>query len=180
LRQDPNVIMIGELRDSETAAVAAAASICGQLVMTSIHANDTLTAIERLIELGSPRHTVSAGLTAVIAQRLVRRLCARCRIAHTPGPTVRAEFGLEDGTCLYRAQGCATCRGEGYLGRTAIFEALTVSDELRSLIAAGAPLRLCERGSCNSMRTDGLKKALAGDTTLDEVRRVVPPRREAA
>ncbi|HZZ66180.1 MAG TPA: GspE/PulE family protein [Candidatus Baltobacteraceae bacterium] len=180
LRQDPNVIMVGELRDDETAAVACAASICGQLVMTSIHANDTLTAIGRLIELGAARHTVSAGLTAVIAQRLVRRLCARCRIAHSPGPATRAEFGLGEGICVFRAQGCAACAGEGYLGRTAIFEALTVSEGLRSLISAGAPLGLCDRAPLDAMRADGLNKVLAGDTTLDEVLRVVPPRRDAA
>lgn len=180
LRQDPNVVMVGELRDGETAAVAAAASICGQLVMTSIHANDALTAIERLIELGAPRHTVSAGLMAVIAQRLVRRLCSRCRIPHSPEPAVCATFGLNDGTRVYRAQGCVDCDDQGYKGRTGIFETLLVSDDLRSKIACAAAMRLDDGASREPMMADGLAKVFAGETTLDELRRLLPATREAS
>jgi general secretion pathway protein E len=162
LRQDPNVIMVGEMRDEETAAVAASASLSGQLVLTTLHSSDAPKAIERLVELGVSRHTIAAGVTAIIAQRLVRRLCSSCR---TP---------FEGG---YRANGCAACGGFGYSGRVALFECIFVDDAMRRLIAEGgssvALADLARERGYEPMIVDGMRRIASGDTTFDELRRVL-------
>jgi type II secretory ATPase GspE/PulE/Tfp pilus assembly ATPase PilB-like protein len=138
LRQDPNVIMLGEMRDEETATVAASASLSGQLVMTTLHAKDAPTAIDRLADLGVSRQTIAAGLSAVVAQRLVRRLCERCRVPYQISAAAASEFGVRAGTVVYRPVGCEACGQTGYSGRTAIFESLFIDEAVRALIAAGA------------------------------------------
>ena len=177
LRQDPNVIMVGEMRDQETAAVAASASLSGQLVLTTLHSNDAPKAVERLVELGVSRHTISAGLSAIIAQRLVRRLCAHCRMPCVAGGERSREFNLEPGVRLYSAGGCAVCSGSGYTGRLAIFECVFIDDSMRRCIADGEPgvalAALARRNGYEPMLVDGIAKAIAGDTTLDELRRVL-------
>ena len=177
LRQDPNVIMVGEMRDQETAAVAASASLSGQLVLTTLHSNDAPKAVERLVELGVSRHTISAGLSAIIAQRLVRRLCAHCRMPFVAGGELSREFNLEPGVRLYSAGGCAVCSGSGYTGRLAIFECVFIDDSMRRCIADGEPgvalAALARRNGYEPMLVDGIAKAIAGDTTLDELRRVL-------
>lgn len=177
LRQDPNVIMVGEMRDQETAAVAASASLSGQLVMTTLHSNDAPKAVERLVELGVSRQTISAGLSAIIAQRLVRRLCEHCRKPFAVGADVSREFGLGTQVRLYSAEGCAACGGSGYAGRLAVFECVFVDDAIRRCIADGdsgvALTALARRNGYEPMLVDGIRKTLAGDTTLDELRRVL-------
>ncbi|HUA09695.1 MAG TPA: GspE/PulE family protein [Candidatus Acidoferrales bacterium] len=155
LRQDPNVIMLGEMRDTESASVAMSAALSGQLVMTTLHASDAPRAIERLAELGLGRQTLAAGLSAVISQRLVRRLCRDCR----------------------RAAGCEHCGGTGYRGRTAIFEFLPMTDAIRSMIAQGSPpLSLAEiamRSGYEPMMSAGASLVAGGETSRGELERVL-------
>lgn len=176
LRQDPNVIMVGEMRDEETAAVAASASLSGQLVLTTLHSNDAPKAIDRLVELGVSRHTISAGLSAIVAQRLVRRLCPACREPFQITGTLAREFGTQNGVCAYRAAGCDACTG-GYAGRLAIFEVIFMNDAMRSCVADGrssvAFAEIARECDYEPMLAHGLRRVLAGDTTLDEVRRVL-------
>lgn len=177
LRQDPNVIMVGEMRDAETAGVAASASLSGQLVLTTMHSNDAPKAIDRLVELGVARHTIAAGLSAIVAQRLVRRLCAVCRTPFTVSGAAARELSLKERAQAYRANGCASCSGSGYSGRVAIFECIFVDDEMRRCIADGKPsVVLADVAGKNGyvpMLDDGLGRVLAGDTTFDELRRVL-------
>ncbi len=177
LRQDPNVIMVGEMRDEETAAVAASASLSGQLVMTTLHANDAPKTIDRLVELGVSRHTVAAGLTAIIAQRLVRRLCNDCKRPFEITGALAKEFNLREGLMSYHANGCDHCENSGYRGRTALFECLFIDDAMRALIAGGGSTvslaELARERDCSPMIADGLRRALFGETSLDELRRVL-------
>jgi type II secretory ATPase GspE/PulE/Tfp pilus assembly ATPase PilB-like protein len=177
LRQDPDVIMVGEMRDDETAGVAATASLSGQLVLASLHANDAPKTIDRLIELGVARHTIAAGLTAVVSQRLVRRLCMQCRKPYEAAEAIAREFALQKGALVYRASGCAACRGTGYRGRSALFEYLFIDDTMRAMIADGASsveLRdAAKKRGYEPMFADGLRLALLGQTSLEELRRVL-------
>jgi general secretion pathway protein E len=177
LRQDPNVIMVGEMRDRETAGVAASASLSGQLVMTTLHSSDAPRALDRLVELGIERHTIAAGLSAVIAQRLVRTLCKRCKVLYTAGVASANEFGIAAGTPAYRAAGCNDCDGRGYAGRTALFEAIFIDDTMRALIAEGgssvALRAIASTRGYEAMAAQGLRKALSGETSFEELRRVL-------
>ncbi len=177
LRQDPNVIMVGEMRDEETAAVASSASLSGQLVMTTLHANDAPKTIDRLVELGVSRHTISAGLTAIIAQRLVRRLCPDCRTPIAISATTAREFNVREGLVAYRPNGCVRCENSGYNGRTALFECLFMDDAMRALIAEGgssvALAELAREGDYVPMIADGVRRTLCGQTSFEELRRVL-------
>ena len=177
LRQDPNVIMVGEMRDEETASVAASASLSGQLVMTTLHSNDAPRSIDRLLELGVARHTIAAGLTAIVAQRLVRRLCRHCKTAVAAAPLFANCLGIAAGTQVYEPRGCASCRDSGYSGRAALFEVMFVEDSLRTLIGsggAGVDLRgaAWELGY-RPMVEDGARRVMAGETSLAEIERVL-------
>jgi type IV pilus assembly protein PilB len=177
LRQDPNVIMVGEMRDRETAAVAASASLSGQLVMTTLHSSDAPRALDRLIELGVERHTIAAGLSAVVAQRLIRTLCRRCKVPHRVEGATAADFGIATGTQTFRAGGCSECDGLGYTGRVALFEAVFIDDAMRTLIADGGS-SVALRATASScgyepMAASGIRYALAGETSLEELRRVL-------
>jgi type IV pilus assembly protein PilB len=177
LRQDPNVIMLGEMRDAESASVAMSAALAGQLVMTTLHASDAPRAIERLLELGLKPQTMAAGLSVIVAQRLVRRLCAHCRRAATPDATLRRVFRLDRSAATFEAIGCSKCGGSGYRGRTGIFELLPVTSSIRSAIARGdVSLALC--GTVPSepyepMISDGIARVLNGETSLRELQRVL-------
>lgn len=177
LRQDPDVIMVGEMRDTETAEVAVQAAMTGHLVFSTLHTNDAVGAIARLLDLGIPEYLIAATLDGVLAQRLVRRICPSCRTvdraAHVAG-TVPSE--LRDGV-LMRGDGCAACRGLGYRGRIGIFELLVVSEEVKDAITRRCSRselrRIAEAHGLRPLATDGWAKVRAGLTTLDEVSRVV-------
>ena len=165
LRQDPDVVMIGEIRDLETAQIAVQASLTGHLVFATLHTNDAVSAVNRLVDMGVEPFLLASSLIGVVAQRLVRRLCLECRT-----PFVR------DGTTFYAPQACPACNRSGYRGRTGIYELLTVDDELRRLIhdrASESALRAhaLSRGM-RSLRDDGMRWAEQGVVSLEEVVRV--------
>lgn len=168
MRQDPNVVMVGEMRDRETAAVGISAALTGQLVLTTLHSNDAPRTIERLIELGVDRHAIASALTVVLAQRLVRRLCEGCR---RPVP------GAASGGPAYAPLGCAVCQGTGYVGRVGVFEILVMDDALRDAIAGGASsvqiAALGREAGYRPMFEDGMRLVARGETTAEELRRVV-------
>jgi len=175
MRQDPNVVMIGEMRDGETAGVAVSAALAGQLVFTTLHANDAPRTIERLVDLGVPRHALAAGLSAVVAQRLVRTLCTSCRRA-VPIPPARG-VSADGAQHWFEPAGCRSCANTGFLGRTAVYELLEVDDQLREAIAGGVSsatlARLARQTGYAPMFRDGLDKVAAGLTSFDELNRVV-------
>jgi len=181
LRQDPNVIMIGEIRDAETAQIAIQASLTGHLVLSTLHTNDSASAVTRLIDMGIEPYLICSSVIAVVAQRLVRVVCPGCRQAYAADRKVLAllekcETQSISDTELYCGQGCRDCFNTGYLGRTGIFEMLTIGDDMKELITdkAGAHVikeRAVENGT-RTLRDDGLGKVLAGVTTVEEVCRV--------
>lgn len=177
LRQDPNVIMIGEMRDSETATVATSAALCGQVVLTTLHSNDALCAFERLVELGLSPRGVAASVTAILSQRLVRRLCVRCKRKGVAG--ISAEpFGIRSGSVVAESGGCPACHGSGYNGRRALFEMVEMSPELRYAIetsAAPAAVReTAERtGGYVPMAIDAGRLIADGESSIAEAVRVL-------
>ena len=176
MRQDPDVVMVGEMRDGETAAVAVSAALAGQVVFTTLHANDAPRTIDRLVELGVARHSLAAALTAVVAQRLVRVLCEQCRVRE-PIPAAVRETLRTTLEAWYVAGGCRACAGTGYLGRTGVYELMDVDDATRDAIATGASsvhvAQLAARSGYRPMRDHALAKVLAGTTSFDELTRVV-------
>jgi len=177
MRQDPNVVMIGEMRDGETAAVAVSAALAGQLVFTTLHANDAPRTIDRLAELGVARHSLAAALTAVVAQRLVHTLCDRCRAQETIPARLRAALGTPH-DAWFVAAGCRACAGTGYLGRTGVYELMEIDDAARDAIATGASsvqiAQLAARAGYRPMHEDALAKVFAGATSFEELTRVLP------
>lgn len=176
LRQDPDVIMIGEIRDLETAQIAVQASLTGHLVLATLHTNDAIGAIARLTDMGVEPYLLASSLLAVLGQRLVRRLCPQCR---RPAPMERAEAQALGGhavTTLMHAQGCPACNHTGYRGRTGIYELFVLDDEARRLIHDRAPdsaLRsAAARNGWVSLYQDGLRWVAAGETSLEELMRV--------
>jgi type IV pilus assembly protein PilB len=177
LRQAPNVVMIGEIRDLETADIVLNASLTGHMVFSTLHTNDAPSAITRLIDLGAKRFLVAAALRSVLAQRLVRRICPACKRGYTPAPRERHALGLSPaelvGAEFTHGAGCAACHGTGYQGRTGIFELLPVGEGIRTLIydnVTAGRLRACARQEgMRTMREDGIRKVLAGLTTIEEV-----------
>jgi type IV pilus assembly protein PilB len=179
LRQDPDVILVGEIRDVETARVAAQAALTGHLVLTTMHTNNALQAVTRLIEIGVEAFLVAPSIIAVMAQRLVRAICPKCREAYRPEAEELDRLFTNHGgkeVLFYRGRGCAACRNTGYSGRLAIQEIVLISDELRRLIAKDASIveitEVARRQGFHGMRYDGIKKVLRGLTTLEEVNRV--------
>jgi general secretion pathway protein E len=179
LRQDPDVVMIGEMRDRETAEISVQAAMTGHLVFSTMHTNDAISAVPRLLDLGIPEYLVAATLEGVLAQRLVRRICADCREEYQPsGESVAVVAGARVGNVrLTRGRGCAACRGTGYRGRVGLFELLAVNDDIRDAIAVRATrsqLRTLATGAgLLPLRADGWEKIKAGLTTVEEVIRVV-------
>jgi general secretion pathway protein E len=180
VRQDPDVILVGEIRDRETAEIAIQSSLTGHLVFSTLHTNDAASAVTRLIDMGIEPFLVTSSVIAIIAQRLVRVLCPKCKEAYTPDEESLANLGIDkkrlDGETLYRKQGCAACMNTGYHGRTAIFEILILDDPLRRLILKTSDANQIQdeamkRGMTNLL-ADGARKALAGVTTIEEVFRV--------
>ena len=175
LRQDPDVILVGEIRDPETATTAIRAALTGQLVFSTLHAQDTLNTIVRLQEMGVEKYQISSALLMVVAQRLVRVLCRQCREPYSANGTELQPLGLElpRGQPIYRAKGCGACDRMGYQGRTAIFELLVLDDELRRAIGDGlgqqALADIVRPKGWRSYRDEGVTKIINGITTVDEV-----------
>jgi general secretion pathway protein E len=179
LRQDPDIIMVGEIRDEETARMAIQSSLTGHLVFSTLHTNDSASAATRLVDIGVEPYLVASSVIAVLAQRLVRRVCPHCREPYDPPAAVLAEVGLDGasaGSTFYRGRGCPECLGGGYMERVGIYELLVLTEELRQLVLAKAPAgeikRAAVRGGLVTLRMDGARKALAGQTTVEEVLRV--------
>jgi general secretion pathway protein E len=177
LRHDPDVIMIGEIRDLETAQIAVQASLTGHLVLATLHTNDAVSATTRLADMGVEPYLLSSSLLGVLAQRLVRKLCPACRVAREPSPAERAELGERlAGRTLYAPAGCAACHGTGYAGRTGIYELFVADDEARRIMHdPGAEARLRAHAAARGMRTlreDGMRWVLGGVTAMEEVVRV--------
>jgi len=178
LRQDPDVIMVGEIRDGETAAIAIQSALTGHLVFSTLHTNDSFGAVSRLLDFGIEPFLVSSSILAVLAQRLVRRLCPECREAYTPTEAELARIGLYASHVekqIYRAKGCRACRNSGYRGRLALQELMVMDDEIRSLVmenSDGATLRRhCTSLGMKLLRQDGAERILAGQTTIEELLR---------
>lgn len=177
LRQDPDVVMVGEIRDLETAEIAVQASLTGHLVLSTLHTNTAAGAITRMEDMGVESFLLSSSLLGVLAQRLVRTLCLHCRESHQPSGEEAKLLGLTQNTeqLIYHAVGCSECSNKGYKGRTGIHELLVVDEKIRELIHNGKGEQAIEkfsRKNCASIRQDGFDKVLAGVTTLEEVLRV--------
>jgi general secretion pathway protein E len=185
LRQDPDIMMVGEIRDRETAVMAIQSALTGHLVFSTLHTNDAASAVTRLLDLGIEPYLVASSLLAVLAQRLVRRVCPDCGHAYQPTPHDLEALGVARGgaTALRQGPGCTACRNTGYRGRLGAFELLVVNDEIRRHIqtrASAAEIRdAAVRCGMRTLRDDGIGKALAGTTTLAEVQRVTMRAAEA-
>ena len=178
LRQDPDVIMVGEIRDAETADIAVKSALTGHLVLSTVHANDAAGTVTRLIDMGVPRYLVGSAITLVMAQRLVRRVCERCRETFTAEPEHVASLA-EDGEALLgheisRGRGCIACKQTGYVGRTAIFEVMTLSKQVRRMVLDGLNEDQIKQGAITdgftTLRKAGIRKVLEGMTTIEEIR----------
>jgi len=181
VRQDPDVILVGEMRDLETARICVQSALTGHLVLSTLHTNDAASSVTRLLEMGVEDYLLTSTVNAVVAQRLVRVLCDRCRARYAPLPETLRRTGLEraaDGgpVVLFRPSGCPACNGTGYRGRTAVLELMAMSDRIRRLVLSHAQATEIQRAAreegMRTMYEDGLRKALAGVTSIEEVLRV--------
>ena len=178
LRQDPNVVLVGEIRDKETADIAIQASLTGHLVLSTLHTNDAPSAITRLVDMGIEPFLVGSSLVAVLAQRLVRVLCPHCRESYTAPDNELRELGVRPGQgaiTLYRAVGCAACNQTGYHGRVGIFEIMLVDDEIRGMVSTNVDSKTIKKAAVakgmGTLRQDGARKALRGISSVAEVMR---------
>jgi type II secretory ATPase GspE/PulE/Tfp pilus assembly ATPase PilB-like protein len=176
LRQSPDVVMIGEIRDFETADIAMKASLTGQLVLSTLHTNDAASAVTRLIDMEVEPFLVASSVTLIGAQRLVRKLCGRCRVPFDPPPALlgQLEFRPSHEAAFFTTGGCRLCNGTGYRGRMGIIEVLPVDEHVRELIVSRAQswelkAYAVETLGMRPLRQDGLRKAELGLTTLEEV-----------
>ncbi|MFO7459096.1 MAG: type II secretion system ATPase GspE, partial [Desulfatiglandales bacterium] len=176
LRHDPDIIMVGEIRDLETVEIAIQASLTGHLVFSTLHTNDAAGALTRLVDMGVEPFLIASSLLGVVAQRLVRRICPECKESFHLAESALAELGLPRDQVLWRGRGCEGCMQSGYRGRTGIFELLLMDNEVRHLLTSGADsVTIKEAAVRRGMATlfgDGLRKVQRGITTLDEVMRV--------
>jgi general secretion pathway protein E len=176
LRQDPDVIMIGEIRDLETAQIAVQSSLTGHLVLATVHTNDAPGTVTRLVDMGIEPFLLASSVIGVLAQRLYRRLCPVCKQAYEPDAAEMAALGIVRPQTLYRPVGCDACNHTGYKGRAGVYELLVVDDEVRRLIHDGASeadiRHYAASTGMHSLRSDGVAQVLAGRTTLEEILRV--------
>ena len=187
LRQDPDIIMIGEMRDGETAQIAVQSALTGHLVLSTLHTNTAAGAIIRMQDLGVERYLITSAVNGVLAQRLVRTLCEHCKEPHTMEPALVQSSGLErfckPGTQMYRPVGCEQCRGSGYKGRTGIHELLVLDEAMRKAVLEGRDASVLHgialQSGMLSLHEDGLRKVAAGVTTLDELARVTQDQSDA-
>jgi len=183
LRQDPDIVMVGEIRDAETAQIAIQAALTGHLVLTTLHTNDAVSAVTRLMDMGVEPFLLASTVHAVLAQRLLRRTCTGCRVACVPDGAVLAQLGLAAermapaGNSFWRGAGCPACNGSGYRGRIGLFEFLPMTDALRELIAQGASLvdlrRQAGVDGLVTLRESAFAALLAGDATVEEVMKYI-------
>ncbi|MBU2549089.1 MAG: Flp pilus assembly complex ATPase component TadA, partial [Proteobacteria bacterium] len=188
LRQDPNVILIGEIRDMETAKIASQAALTGHLVLATMHTNNALQAVTRLVEIGVEPFLVAPSIIGVMSQRLVRMVCGSCKAPYRPSPELLSRYFTWQGSLpeifFYRGKGCPDCGGTGYSGRLAIHEIFIMNESIRSMVARNASILEIEaearRSGFQAMRYDGMKKVLRGLTTLEEIERVTTAEEELA
>ena len=179
LRQDPDIILVGEIRDSETAEIAAQAAQTGHLVLTTLHTNDAVSSINRLKELGISPFVIGETLIAVSAQRLVRKICPYCKTSYTASKEEKEYLGIKENKeiTLYKGKGCEKCKFRGYIGRTVIAEILLIDSEIRELIISlsspGKILETARKRGFSTMFEDGKQKVLEGITTVEELKRVL-------
>jgi type IV pilus assembly protein PilB len=172
LRHDPDIILVGEIRDEETAQIAMSAALTGHLVLTTLHTTTAAGTIPRLLDMGVEPFVIASAVTMFVSQRLVRALCNQCKVNIDLPPAVRKRFGLENAT-LYGPKGCPQCRGTGYRGRVAIFEILPMSpDVVAAIYERTAPEQIHRDSGRPTLQQDGVRKVQAGITTLDEILRV--------
>jgi type IV pilus assembly protein PilB len=185
LRQAPNIILVGEIRDAETAEIAIQAALTGHVVFSTLHTNDSPSALTRLIDMGVKPFLVSTAVSAVMAQRLVRRLCQTCRQPIQAAPSLLASVGLEpkdvEDRAVYRAVGCRECRFEGYKGRIGIFELFSMDPRIRDItFRRGSTMEIRDQarltGGLRSLQQDGIRKILEGVTSIEEILRVTGAR----
>jgi len=178
LRQDPDIIMVGEIRDRETAEIAVQASLTGHLVFSTLHTNDAPSAVTRLVDMGVEPFLISSSVIAIVAQRLVRTICPKCKTQYSPGEEELADLKIEkkEGLVFYRGEGCDKCKKTGYRGRIGIYEMLIMDENIRYLVMSKAPadeIRKCAISQgMRVLRDDGFEKAKNGITTVEEVLRV--------
>jgi len=180
LRHDPDTIMVGEIRDSETAQIAIQSALTGHLVLTTVHANNAFDVINRFLHMGVPAHSFVSAINGILAQRLVRMNCPHCTQPDQPSPDLLADSGIDEATAatfrFHKGSGCPQCRSSGYKGRKAIVELLRLTDSLRELIVAGVPLRRLRdeatRAGMRELRSVALEMVRLGETTLEEINRV--------
>ncbi len=182
LRQDPDVILIGEIRDLETAKIATEAALTGHLVLSTLHTNNAIQAVTRLVEIGVEPFIVGPSIIGVLSQRLVRKICEDCKESYSPPPDQIDKIFLLDGkqeVKFFRGKGCSSCKGTGYKGRIAIHEMVLVDDNLRELVTKNSSnmelRKAAKKSGYQTMRYDGIKKVLRGLTTIDEINRVTFP-----
>lgn len=174
LRQDPDIIMIGEMRDRETCEMAIQAALTGHLVFSTLHTNDSASAYTRLLDMGMEPYLITSTVAGILAQRLIRQICQKCKEPYDPEPELLAKIGLRQGKQLYRGKGCKHCNDSGYKGRLGLFELLVPDQNVTKLVLQRAPSeqvkQYClKKGDFDSLRRDGLRKALEGLTTIEQV-----------
>ncbi len=178
LRQDPDIVMVGEIRDKETATIAIQAALTGHMVFSTLHTNDAPSAIARLIDMGVEPFLIASSITGILAQRLVRKVCEKCKNSYIPTSQLLNELNLKgkDGITFIRGEGCQDCRGSGYSGRIGVYELLSLDDTIRELTIGRAHSSVIRATAIKNgfigLREDGLAKAIAGLTTVEEVLRV--------
>ena len=177
LRQDPDVLMVGEIRDAETLEMTIQAALTGHLVFSTLHCNDAAGAVARMVDMGAEPFLVASSLSGLISQRLVRRICRECKTAYKPDRELLDQLGITEPAEFYRGVGCSTCRGTGYWGRTSVFEVLDPDEDFHAAVvrkeSASDLRKLMRAKGVPNLLNDGLHKAREGVTTIDEVLRAV-------
>ena len=179
LRQDPDIIMVGEIRDTETAEIAIQSALTGHLVFSTLHTNDSPGAVTRLVDMGVEPFLITSTVRAVLAQRLVRKICVKCKKEYKPSEHEVSEFGISkekmEDMKFYKGEGCSECNGSGYKGRTGLYELLIVDDRIRDLVIKRDSITSIRNAACQAgmktLRENGLKKVIEGITTIEEVLR---------
>ena len=172
LRQDPDIIMVGEIRDKETATIAIHSALTGHLVLSTLHTNDAAGAVSRLVEMGVESFLVASSVSCVIGQRLLRKICDECKTAYHPSQPLREKLGLGPNAMLYKGTGCPSCRYSGYKGRTGVYEVLAMDDDLRELVltktSSDSIRKMAIEKGMMLMYDDAMEKVRLGRTTIEE------------